>query len=58
MPRDSSESDLVDSTSYRAYGFIQTPSAFKRFYSYIGYILFIRIVDTIDFVKGQVRNPH
>ena len=35
-PRDSSESDLVDSAFYRVYGFIQTPSTFKRFYRSIG----------------------
>ena len=27
MPRDSSESDLVDSVFYRVYGFVQTPNA-------------------------------
>ena len=27
MPRDSSESDLVDSVFYRVYGFLQTPNA-------------------------------
>ena len=27
MPRDSSESDLVDSTSFKVYGFIQTWNA-------------------------------
>ena len=36
MPRDSSESDLVDSAFYRVYGFIQIPSAFKWFYRSIG----------------------
>ena len=36
MPRDSSESDLVDTDFYRVYGFIQTPSALKRFYHSIG----------------------